>query len=136
VNDHRVVVSGGEIYYRSQGSGPLLVLIGGGPSNAGTLAALASELASRLTVIICDRRGYSRSRINDPSQPATMSLHAYDVGDLIDDDEAGAVAPSWREFCFPRKERPSQPATRCASAHECGSGASPNVPSRAWLLHA
>jgi pimeloyl-ACP methyl ester carboxylesterase len=85
VSDHRVVVPGGEIYYRSEGSGPPLVLIGGGPSNADTLAALAGELAPSRTVITYDRRGYSRSRIDDPSQPATISLHANDVRDVIDD---------------------------------------------------
>jgi pimeloyl-ACP methyl ester carboxylesterase len=92
VSDHRVVVPGGEIYYRSQGSGPSLVLIGGGPSNADTLAALAGELARSRTVITYDRRGYSRSRIDDRSQPATISLHANDVRNVIDDLGAGPVS--------------------------------------------
>ena len=92
MSDHRVVVPGGEIYYRSEGSGPPLVLIGGGPSNADTLAALAGELAPSRTVITYDRRGYSRSRIDDPSQPATMSLHANDVRDVIDDLGAGPAS--------------------------------------------
>jgi pimeloyl-ACP methyl ester carboxylesterase len=85
VSDHRVVVPGGEIYYRSQGSGPPLFLIGGGPSNADTLAGLAGELAASRTVITYDPRGYSRSQIDNPSQPATISLHANDVGEVIDD---------------------------------------------------
>jgi pimeloyl-ACP methyl ester carboxylesterase len=85
VSDHRVVVPGGETYHRLEGSGPPLVLIGGRPSNADTLAALAGELSPSHTVITYDRRGYSRSRIDDPSQPATMSLHANDVRDVIDD---------------------------------------------------
>lgn len=92
MSDHRVVVPGGDIYYRSQGSGPPLVLIGGGPSNADTLAALAGELAPSHTVITYDRRGYSRSRIDDRSQPATMSLHANDVRAVIDDLGAGSVS--------------------------------------------
>jgi pimeloyl-ACP methyl ester carboxylesterase len=92
VSDHRVVVPGGKIYYRSQDSGPPLVLIGGGPSNADTLAALAGELAPSHTVITYDRRGYSRSRIDDRSQPATMSLHANDVRAVIDDLGAGSVS--------------------------------------------
>ena len=92
MSDHRVVVPGGEIYYRSEGSGPPLVLIGGGPSNADTLVALAGELAPSRTVITYDRRGYSRSRIDDPSQPATMSLHANDVRDVIDDLGAGPAS--------------------------------------------
>jgi pimeloyl-ACP methyl ester carboxylesterase len=39
--EHSVAVPGGTIYYRTEGSGPPLVLIGGGPSNADTLGALA-----------------------------------------------------------------------------------------------
>jgi pimeloyl-ACP methyl ester carboxylesterase len=68
---HSVPVPGGTIYYRTQGSGPPLVLIGGGPSNADTLSALAAHLATARTVITYDRRGYSRSRLDDPSQPAS-----------------------------------------------------------------
>jgi hypothetical protein len=39
VSDHRVVVPGGGIYSRSEGSGPPLVLIGGGSSKADPRAA-------------------------------------------------------------------------------------------------
>jgi pimeloyl-ACP methyl ester carboxylesterase len=90
--EHSVAVPGGTIYYRTQGSGPPLVLIGGGPSNADTLSALAGHLASGRTVITYDRRGYSRSRLDDPSQPATISLHANDVRDVIDDLGAGPAS--------------------------------------------
>jgi pimeloyl-ACP methyl ester carboxylesterase len=69
--EHSVAVPGGTIYYRTEGSGPPLVLIGGGPSNADTLSALAGHLATGRTVITYDRRGYSRSRLDDPSQPAS-----------------------------------------------------------------
>jgi pimeloyl-ACP methyl ester carboxylesterase len=90
--EHSVAVPGGEIYYRTEGSGPPLVLIGGGPSNADTLGALAGHLATGRTVITYDRRGYSRSRLDDPSQAATMSLHANDVRDVIDDLGAGPAS--------------------------------------------
>jgi hypothetical protein len=40
--DHTIRVPGGSLYYRTQGHGPLLMLIGGGPSNADTLSTLAS----------------------------------------------------------------------------------------------
>jgi pimeloyl-ACP methyl ester carboxylesterase len=39
--EHSVAVPGGRIDYRTEGCGPPLVLIGGGPSNADTLGALA-----------------------------------------------------------------------------------------------
>jgi pimeloyl-ACP methyl ester carboxylesterase len=47
--EHSVAVPGGTIYYCTEGSGPPLVLIGGGPSNADTLAVLAGHLAARQT---------------------------------------------------------------------------------------
>jgi pimeloyl-ACP methyl ester carboxylesterase len=90
--EHSVAVPGGTIYYRTQGSGPPLVLIGGGPSNADTLAALAGQLAADHTVITYDRRGYSRSRLADPSQPASIAVHANDVRHIVED--LGAGAPS------------------------------------------
>jgi hypothetical protein len=49
--EHTVAVPGGTIYYRTQGSGRPLVLIGGGPSNADTLGVLAGHLAVGRTVI-------------------------------------------------------------------------------------
>ena len=77
--EHSVAVPGGTIYYRTEGSGPPLVLIGGGPSNADTLRTLAGHLATGRTVITYDRRGYSaaakmipRSRQALPSTPATV----------------------------------------------------------------
>ncbi len=90
--EHSVAVPGGTIYYRTEGSGPPLVLIGGGPSNADTLAALAGHLAASRTIITYDRRGYSRSRLDDSSQPARINLHADDVRRVIDDLGAGPAS--------------------------------------------
>jgi pimeloyl-ACP methyl ester carboxylesterase len=90
--EHSVAVSGGTIYYRTEGSGPPLLLIGGGPSNADTLGALAGHLATGRTVITYDRRGYSRSRLDDPSQPASIPVHAGDVRHVLDDLNAGPAS--------------------------------------------
>jgi pimeloyl-ACP methyl ester carboxylesterase len=92
VAEHSVAVRGGTLYYRTQGSGPPLVLIGGGPSNADTLAALAAQLAAAHTVITYDRRGYSRSPLAEPSQPATIAVHADDVRNIIEDLDAGPAS--------------------------------------------
>jgi len=92
VAEHSVAAPGGTIYYRTQGSGPPLVLIGGGPSNADTLAALAGHLATARTVVTYDRRGYSRSRLDDPSQPASIAVHADDVRHVLDDLGAGPAS--------------------------------------------
>jgi pimeloyl-ACP methyl ester carboxylesterase len=92
VAEHSVTVPGGTIFYRTEGSGPPLLLIGGGPSNADTLGALAGQLGPGRTVITYDRRGYSRSRLDDPSQPASIAVHAGDVRHLIDDLDAGPAS--------------------------------------------
>jgi pimeloyl-ACP methyl ester carboxylesterase len=90
--EHSVTVPGGTIYYRTEGSGPPLVLIGGGPSNADTLGALAGHLATGRTVITYDRRGSSRSRLDDPSQPASIAVHADDVRHVLDHLGAGPAS--------------------------------------------
>lgn len=90
--EHSVAVPGGTIYYRTEGYGPPLLLIGGGPSNADTLGALAGHLAGGRTVISYDRRGYSRSRLDDPSQPASIAIHAADVRHVLDDLGAGPAS--------------------------------------------
>jgi pimeloyl-ACP methyl ester carboxylesterase len=97
--DHTVQVPGGLLYYRTQGHGPPLMLIGGGPSNADTLSALAADLAGDpdvdlvnlgdlgdgYTVITYDRRGYSRSHLHDRDAPASISQHADDVHWILAD---------------------------------------------------
>jgi pimeloyl-ACP methyl ester carboxylesterase len=90
--EHSVAVPGGTIYYRSEGCGPPLLLIGGGPSNADTLDGLAGELTADNTVLTYDRRGYSRSRLDDPTRPATIALHAGDVRLVLDDLGAGPAS--------------------------------------------
>ena len=54
-------VPGASIYYEVQGAGPLLVMIPGGPTDAGVFAGLAASLADRYTVVAYDPRGNSRS---------------------------------------------------------------------------
>ena len=76
-------IPGGRLYYLTQGRGPALVLLGGGPANADTLGPLASHLADDYTVVTYDRRGYSRSRLDDPSEETTISRHSDDLRLLI-----------------------------------------------------
>jgi pimeloyl-ACP methyl ester carboxylesterase len=92
VTEHAVPVPGGTIYYRTHGTGPPLILIGGGPSNADTLATLAGHFAADHTVITYDRRGYSRSQLDDLSQPASIAVHASDVRDVLHDLHAGPAS--------------------------------------------
>jgi pimeloyl-ACP methyl ester carboxylesterase len=78
-----VNVAGGSIYYVVRGTGPVLLLTGGGPSNADTLEPLASCLAGDFTVVTYDRRGYSRSQVSDQTGPGGIGRHADDARQLI-----------------------------------------------------
>jgi pimeloyl-ACP methyl ester carboxylesterase len=92
VKESTVEVAGGSLWYRTQGMGPTLILMGGGPSNADTLEPLASRLAEDRTVVTYDRRGYSRSHVADPAGPAGIPLHGDDARRLIAELGAGPVA--------------------------------------------
>jgi pimeloyl-ACP methyl ester carboxylesterase len=87
--DHTVQIPGGSLYYRTQGHGPSLILLGGGPANADTLSALAAELERDYTVISYDRRGYSRSQLDDRDAPASIEEHADDVRRILADLDRG-----------------------------------------------
>jgi pimeloyl-ACP methyl ester carboxylesterase len=89
---YTVAVAGGSIYYRTRGSGPPLLIMGGGPSNADTLEALAARLAEDRTVVTYDRRGYSRSPVDDPAAPVGIPRHGDDACQLIADLGAGPVS--------------------------------------------
>jgi pimeloyl-ACP methyl ester carboxylesterase len=92
VAERRVKVAGGSIYYSTRGSGPVLLVMGGGPSNADTLEPLASRLAEDFTVVTYDRRGYSRSHVDDPAEPAGIPRHSDDARRLIAELGAGPVS--------------------------------------------
>ena len=81
--DHLLDVPGATLYGQARGNGPALVLLGGGPSNADTLAPLAGQLARDYTVITYDRRGYSRSRQDDSGEQVGIPGHGRDLIALI-----------------------------------------------------
>ena len=92
VTQHALAVEGGSLYYCTRGSGPALLLMGGGPSNADTLAPLAARLATDYTVVTYDRRGYSRSRVDDPAAPGGIPGHSADARRLIAELGPGPVS--------------------------------------------
>ncbi|WP_281918660.1 alpha/beta hydrolase [Nocardia sputorum] len=61
-----LAVPGATLYYELRGAGPLLLLIPGGNGDAGTFDAIAERLADRYTVVSYDRRGFSRSPLDEP----------------------------------------------------------------------
>lgn len=74
---------GVNLYYEIRGSGPLLLLISGGLMDAGLFAGIADALADSYTVITYDRRGSSRSKLDDPSQLRSVEAHGEDAHRLL-----------------------------------------------------
>lgn len=64
----RLKVPGATCYWEKRGTGPVLLLISGGPTDANIYDGLASVLASQFTVITYDPRGNSRSVFDDGEQ--------------------------------------------------------------------
>jgi pimeloyl-ACP methyl ester carboxylesterase len=77
-------VPGATLYYEREGTGPVLLMIPGGPADAGAFAALAALLTDRYTVVPYDPRGNSRSVPDDPSRDQDMDVHGDDAAALID----------------------------------------------------
>lgn len=57
---------GTSLYYETRGTGPLLLVIPGGPQDAGVFTGIAELLADRYTVVTYDPRGNSRSPFTGP----------------------------------------------------------------------
>src|SRR2546425_163299 len=79
-----VKVSGATLYYEVRGTGPVLLTIPGGPTDAGMFTSLADQLADRYTVVTYDPRGHSRSVLDGAPEDVSVELHADDAARLID----------------------------------------------------
>jgi pimeloyl-ACP methyl ester carboxylesterase len=76
-------VPGATIYYEKQGSGPMLLIIPGGPQDAGVFAELSGHLADRYTVVAYDPRGNSRSTFDGAIEELSLDVQADDAAALI-----------------------------------------------------
>lgn len=76
-------VAGATLHYETWGSGPLLVIIPGGPQDAGVFAHLADELSDRYTILSFDPRGNSRTIADTLTGDLNVDLIADDVAALI-----------------------------------------------------
>ncbi|WP_224277508.1 alpha/beta fold hydrolase [Streptomyces sp. LS1784] len=74
---------GATLHYRVQGRGPVLLLAQSGEGDADRTVDLVPHLADTFTVVTYDRRGLSRSVLDDPAAPVTMADHADDVARLL-----------------------------------------------------
>ena len=77
-------VPGAQLYYEVQGSGPVLLMIPGGPTDAGIFADVAKFLTDRYTVVRYDPRGNSRSVLDGPPVEQDMDVHGDDALRLIE----------------------------------------------------
>jgi pimeloyl-ACP methyl ester carboxylesterase len=76
-------VPGATLYYEVSGSGPVLLCIPGGPSDAGLFSDLAGRLADRYTVVCYDPRGHSRSPLDGAPEDIPIAVHADDAAALL-----------------------------------------------------
>jgi pimeloyl-ACP methyl ester carboxylesterase len=83
-NSATLKVPGATLYYEVQGTGPTLLIIPGGPQDAGVFDALSAELADRYTVVTYDPRGNSRSTFDGPATPLVVAQQADDAAALIE----------------------------------------------------
>ena len=72
-------VSGAQLYYRAVGTGPVLLLLPGGDGDADAFASATSGLAERFRVVTLDRRGLSRSVLEEGAQEISIERHADDA---------------------------------------------------------
>lgn len=77
-------VPGATLYYEVRGQGPLLLIIPGGPQDAGVFAEVAGRLADRYTVVAYDPRGNSRSPFEGPAEGLQLDVQGDDAARLIE----------------------------------------------------
>jgi pimeloyl-ACP methyl ester carboxylesterase len=79
-------VPGGHVYHEVRGTGPVLLMMPGGPADATTFRKIEDTLASRHTVVTYDPRGISHSSPFDPRDDARMvEIFADDAHRLLDE---------------------------------------------------
>ena len=78
-----VKVPGAALYVETQGTGPVLLLIPGGPTDAGMFTDLSGRLADRYTTVVYDPRGHSRSPLEGEPEDIPVALHADDAAAVL-----------------------------------------------------
>lgn len=82
-NSATLRVPGAAIYYETWGKGPLLLIIPGGPQDAGIFHDIARNLSDRYTVVPYDPRGNSRSAFEGEPTELSLDQQAGDAAALI-----------------------------------------------------
>jgi pimeloyl-ACP methyl ester carboxylesterase len=77
-------VPGASLYYEVRGSGPVLLMMPGGPADASAFRNIAGHLASHYTVVTYDPRGLSHSKLGGPlDKELIVQIFADDVHRLL-----------------------------------------------------
>jgi pimeloyl-ACP methyl ester carboxylesterase len=77
-------VPGASLYYEVRGTGPVLLMMPGGPADAWAFKDIAPHLASNYTVVTYDPRGLSRSKLDGPLDgKRIVQIFADDVHRLL-----------------------------------------------------
>jgi pimeloyl-ACP methyl ester carboxylesterase len=76
-------VPGATLHLETAGRGPLLLVLQGGAGDAQGSAGLLKHLSDRYTLLSYDRRGLSRSKVDDPKSPTSIAQHADDASEVI-----------------------------------------------------
>src|SRR5262245_959710 len=78
-------VPGARLYYETHGSGPVMLMVPGATGTADSFRRVTEHLAAHYTVVIYDRRGFSRSQLEGPQDYAhRLETDADDVWRLIE----------------------------------------------------
>ncbi|MET7699621.1 alpha/beta hydrolase [Streptomyces sp. NPDC005485] len=78
-----LAVPGATLHYEVRGCGPLLLVSQSGEGDANRSDAMVDHLVDTCTVVTYDRRGLSRSVLDDPARGATLDDHVDDVHRLL-----------------------------------------------------
>jgi len=77
-------VPGASLYYEVRGSGPVLLMMPGGPADATTFRRMEERLAADYTVVTYDPRGLSHSTEHEPLDDSRMvEIYADDAHRLL-----------------------------------------------------
>ncbi len=84
LNKNTLRVPGATLSYEVRGKGPLLLLIPGGGNDAHfAFEGIARHLVDRYSVVIYDRRGLSRSTLDNPQEEQRVETHSDDAHRLL-----------------------------------------------------
>ncbi|MGR3205431.1 alpha/beta fold hydrolase [Bacillus glycinifermentans] len=82
VKNGTLKVPGASLYYEMRGSGPILLMIHGGNGDADSYP-MKDLLSDRYTVVTYDRRGHSRSILDDQHEHYQIETHSDDAYRLL-----------------------------------------------------